>query len=426
MRRSNVTAERIDAKRLEEAWVYRPPHPPRPAWPGPARWDAYVKRMGLASMRNYDESYQVIVVGDSVYYGSSADDAVHCLEATSGREKWRFTVGGPVRIPPTWRDGKLYFGSDDGAAYCLDDGGKKLFWTSRPARPRYLLNDGRLVCRGRAARACSSRAASRISGLRCCRGRSRILRGRCHERRGPRQGDLRPRNRSGHAGRRPLGHRADDHRHAGTGRPAAIRSGQRPGFGELAQQPGRFVRTGERRRLLVFRSRPQGRFRERGGRRRQAARAAEIRRNGPDLARRAGLCPRTGRIDLPATYAGELALAEAGRFSRGPDRRGRHALRGRRWQGGRRAEQRRPRHLAARRQRPRQGLVVANGALYVCTDRGTIYCFRPGESKNADPAKEAWDGDFSKPRRIANRQYRRCRRHSAPALICNSSMQTRR
>ncbi len=147
-RRSGSTSEKIDAASLGRAWVHRPAHPPQPAWPGPARWDAYVKRPVISSMRDYDVAHHPIVVGDAVYYASSADDAVHCLDARTGRERWRFTTGGPVRIPPTWHHGKLYLGSDDGAAYCITADKGMLVWRSSPtAGRRLVLNDGRPISR---------------------------------------------------------------------------------------------------------------------------------------------------------------------------------------------------------------------------------------------------------------------------------------
>jgi outer membrane protein assembly factor BamB len=97
-------------------------------------------------MRNYDPAFHLIVVGDSIYFGSSADDAVHCLDAKTGKRKWFFATGGPVRIAPAWHNGRLYFGSDDGCAYCVraDDG--KLLWRYNPVEDRRLvLNDARFI-----------------------------------------------------------------------------------------------------------------------------------------------------------------------------------------------------------------------------------------------------------------------------------------
>ena len=146
--RSGATGERLDARRLREAWTWRSPHAPQPAWAGPAKWDAYHNLRGLRSMRNYDPVFHVVAAGDAVYFGSSVDDAVRCLDAATGRGRWVAHADGPIRIAPTVADGRLYFGSDDGAAYCIraDDGGR--LWSYSPARgTRRVLCNGRLISR---------------------------------------------------------------------------------------------------------------------------------------------------------------------------------------------------------------------------------------------------------------------------------------
>lgn len=144
-RRSNTTDEILAAESLHMVWTHRPQQLPRPAWPGPARWDAYVQRTVMSSMRNYDESFHVTVAGDKLFFGSSADDAVHCLDVHTGSEIWHATVGGPVRLPPTVCDGRLFFGSDDGYAYCIAVDSGEPIWKFRPAAARMLINDGRLI-----------------------------------------------------------------------------------------------------------------------------------------------------------------------------------------------------------------------------------------------------------------------------------------
>ena len=144
--RSGETDESLDAANLTLDWVWQSAQPPQTAWAGPAKWDAYNDIPRLNSMRNYDAAFHVAVAGDAVYFGSSADDAVRCLDARTGKERWRFTAGGPVRIAPTLSDGKVYFGSDDGTAYCLDGASGKLLWKFN-ARPdeRLVINNGRLI-----------------------------------------------------------------------------------------------------------------------------------------------------------------------------------------------------------------------------------------------------------------------------------------
>jgi len=144
--RSGRTADTLPAKSLQQQWVWRSAAPPQPAWAGPAKWDAYHNIKLLRSMRNYDPVFHVVVAGGSVYFGSSVDDSVHCLDAATGKEKWSYTTDAPVRIAPSFAGGKLYFGSDDGFAYCLAAGDGSLVWRYSPApAARRILNNGRLI-----------------------------------------------------------------------------------------------------------------------------------------------------------------------------------------------------------------------------------------------------------------------------------------
>lgn len=144
-RRSAVTDETL-ALPLAESWHYRSPVPPMTAWSGPAKWDAYAENEGLQSMRNFDPAFYVTVVGDSLYFGSSVDDAVHCLNAVTGEERWVYFANSAVRLPPTVRQGKAWFGSDDGYAYCVDAATGELIWKHKPSVDNRLIpNNGKLI-----------------------------------------------------------------------------------------------------------------------------------------------------------------------------------------------------------------------------------------------------------------------------------------
>jgi len=88
----------------------------------------------------------VAVAGGNVYFGSSAADKFTCLDAATGEVRWTFYTEGPVRLAPTVAAGKVYFGSDDGHAYCLaaDDG--RLLWKYRPGpTDRRIPGNGRMI-----------------------------------------------------------------------------------------------------------------------------------------------------------------------------------------------------------------------------------------------------------------------------------------
>jgi len=144
-RRSGLTTESLLLPLVPE-WTYASPAPPQTAWPGPAKWDSYANIPRLESMRNFDPAFFVTVVGDALCFGSSVDDAVHCLQAKTGREQWVFHADAPVRLPPSWHNGKVYFGADDGYAYCLDAAKGTCLWKQKPSpAEKLLLSNGKLI-----------------------------------------------------------------------------------------------------------------------------------------------------------------------------------------------------------------------------------------------------------------------------------------
>ncbi len=144
--RSGYTEESLSGPSVKEAWAYQSMQPPRPAWPGPARWDSYANVRGLGSMRNYDPCFHVVVARNRLYFGSSTDDSVRAIDTASGKIIWTFTTDGPVRIAPTIAGEHVYFGSDDGCAYCVKAADGALVWkTDRVDDSQLILNNGRFV-----------------------------------------------------------------------------------------------------------------------------------------------------------------------------------------------------------------------------------------------------------------------------------------
>lgn len=144
--RSGRTSPTLALDRLQEQWAWHSPQPPQTAWAGPAKWDAYGYPHALPAMRDYDRAFHAVAAEGCVWFGSSADDSVYCLDAATGRRKWRYTTDGAVRIAPTYCRGKLFFGSDDGYAYCLNAGDGRLVWKHSPSSSgRRVLHNGRLI-----------------------------------------------------------------------------------------------------------------------------------------------------------------------------------------------------------------------------------------------------------------------------------------
>ena len=143
-RRSGVTSATLTLP-LTEKWTHNGGTPAQ-AWTGPAKWDAYSGNDGLQSMRNFDPCYYTTVSGKNIYYGSSADDAVHCLDATTGKEKWVAFAAAAVRFPPTIAGGKAWFGSDDGFIYSADAATGDILFKKRAApSDRLIPSNGKLI-----------------------------------------------------------------------------------------------------------------------------------------------------------------------------------------------------------------------------------------------------------------------------------------
>ncbi|MCG3198124.1 MAG: Outer membrane protein assembly factor BamB [bacterium] len=135
--RSGITAETLRLP-LQASWVHVAKLPPQPAWPGPARSDGWHKVENLKPRVIFDWAYHLVAAGGAVFYGSSANDKVYALDSATGKERWSFFTEGPVRLAPTYSQGKLFVGADDGRVYCLEAADGNLIWEfdAAPSRTR--------------------------------------------------------------------------------------------------------------------------------------------------------------------------------------------------------------------------------------------------------------------------------------------------
>ena len=143
--RTGITSEDIKLP-LKLAWTYRARHAPKPAWPPPANQDFWHGKTELKARVTYDRAFHVVSDGKFVYFGSSADDKVYCLDLSNGTERWAYYTEGPVRLAPTLWEDRLYFGSDDGVVYCLNAKDGKLLWKHRAIEAdRRIPGNGRMI-----------------------------------------------------------------------------------------------------------------------------------------------------------------------------------------------------------------------------------------------------------------------------------------
>jgi len=144
-RRSGATAEDLRLP-LKQIWRHESPSKPVPAWAGPAKWDAFAGMKDPRNMRDFDSVFHVTVAGGKLFFGSSADDAAHCLDAATGKGIWTAHADAPVRLPPTIAGDKAYFGSDDGRAYCVKASDGSAVWKYMAApQERCVPNNGKMI-----------------------------------------------------------------------------------------------------------------------------------------------------------------------------------------------------------------------------------------------------------------------------------------
>lgn len=131
--RDGITSEQLNAAALTQVWVWSSAAPPQPAWAEEARYDAYQMVSGNKSMRSYDLAFNLSAAGTRVFIASTSEGSCIALNTTDGSLAWRKVAGSAVRVAPSFDSGRVYFGSDDGNAYCVNAADGSEVWKVNPS-----------------------------------------------------------------------------------------------------------------------------------------------------------------------------------------------------------------------------------------------------------------------------------------------------
>ncbi|MEX2581604.1 MAG: PQQ-binding-like beta-propeller repeat protein [Verrucomicrobiales bacterium] len=129
---------------LRAVWSSSAPAVPQLAWSSAEGRTMEGKLIGHRV--RFDDAFRTVISDGRVYFGSTVDHQVHCLDLASGETLWTFFTGGPVRLAPTVSGTNVLFGSDDGKVYCLDRKTGGLQWQRLVApAEEWLLSRGEMI-----------------------------------------------------------------------------------------------------------------------------------------------------------------------------------------------------------------------------------------------------------------------------------------
>ncbi|NQU26109.1 MAG: PQQ-binding-like beta-propeller repeat protein, partial [Candidatus Nealsonbacteria bacterium] len=141
-RRTGVTSENL-APPLSLRWVFRSPLPPAKGWARPVNGYGATKN---ASNVSFDDALRVTAADGTAYFASSAENRVYAVDVATGTVRWTFFTDAAPRLAPAISQGKVYFGADDGTAYCLDATNGNIVWKLRCApTDEKMLGTGRFI-----------------------------------------------------------------------------------------------------------------------------------------------------------------------------------------------------------------------------------------------------------------------------------------
>ena len=130
---------------LHHVWTHKWPHPPAPAWPPPAEQDFWHQKRHQARV-TFDKAFSIVANDSHVYFGTTRDDRLVCLELATGHLAWSHRVAAPIRLAPTLAGDRVLFGSDDGMVHACDaDTGRPIWRTEIVPGARWIAGNGRII-----------------------------------------------------------------------------------------------------------------------------------------------------------------------------------------------------------------------------------------------------------------------------------------
>ena len=95
---------------LQWTWQYPPVKPAFPPTCGPNKalektlnavgGQEFPGRNLNGKVAEFDKGYEPIVLGNTMFIGSSVSDRLTAIDITTGEEQWRYYVNGPIRYAP--------------------------------------------------------------------------------------------------------------------------------------------------------------------------------------------------------------------------------------------------------------------------------------------------------------------------------------
>jgi outer membrane protein assembly factor BamB len=143
--RSGVSADPVELTD-KPAWVFEAAHPPSAGFYHQIMEKTIGPQRLKAQANTYDFAFAPVIAGGKLYFGSSTEESLSCLDAKTGELKWTVYTEGAIRLAATVFKGRVYFGSDDGFVYCLNAETGTLIWkfNAAPGKRRVIAN-GRMA-----------------------------------------------------------------------------------------------------------------------------------------------------------------------------------------------------------------------------------------------------------------------------------------